>query len=306
MSGPLSATAQDDRYRIEVLVLTHLHHDVDPQEFKWLQDYSESLDFLTPPAEEEEDPCADLEEEEEAVLTTFPADEAGTGIPEAETESEAGPDGEVSEEDPATVILHIEEMSDVMQEAWRRLRLSAPFRPEQYLSWEQGRDEPFPSLRVHDLEVVLTDDPYADLRDPPEEDETLISGDTAGDGPDVITDQEECGADAEEDAQPELPDPVNFYRLDGTVKLTRTRFLHIDLDLQLREALFEDAAMLDPVPVAAADESEEPALPQPSSFLIHGLKQSRQIRTRRMEYFDSPVLGVLVYVTGIELPEEEN
>jgi hypothetical protein len=25
-----------------------------------------------------------------------------------------------------------------------------------------------------------------------------------------------------------------------------------------------------------------------------------------MEYFDSPVLGVLVYVTGIELPEEEN
>jgi hypothetical protein len=48
-----------------------------------------------------------------------------------------------------------------MQEAWRRLRLSAPFRPQQYLSWEQGNQEPFPALRIHDLEVVLVKDPKA-------------------------------------------------------------------------------------------------------------------------------------------------
>ena len=44
-------------------------------------------------------------------------------------------------------------------------------------------------------------------------------------------------------------------------------------------------------------------MPQPSSFLIHSLKQSRQVKSARMEYFDGPVLGVLAYITSIEIEE---
>jgi hypothetical protein len=39
---------------------------------------------------------------------------------------------------------------------------------------------------------------------------------------------------------------------------------------------------------------------QPSSFQVHELKQSRQVRTGRMEYFDGPVLGVLAWITAVE------
>ena len=38
-------------------------------------------------------------------------------------------------------------------------------------------------------------------------------------------------------------------------------------------------------------------------FLVHGLEQSRQVRSARMEYFDGPVIGVLAWVTTIPLEE---
>ena len=53
--------AQDTRYRVELLVLTHLNHDQQPRELKHLQDYSPATDFLTPPEPEEE---AEEQEEE--------------------------------------------------------------------------------------------------------------------------------------------------------------------------------------------------------------------------------------------------
>ncbi len=76
----------------------------------------------------------------------------------AELLQETGPEllpDEDQPEDPWADVIAVEDMSDVMRETWRRLRLSAPFRPEQYLSWEQSANEPFPSLRIHDPDVLL-------------------------------------------------------------------------------------------------------------------------------------------------------
>jgi hypothetical protein len=43
----------------------------------------------------------------------------------------------------------------------------------------------------------------------------------------------------------------------------------------------------------------EDALGQsPGPALVHILKQSRQVRTGQMQYFDTPYLGVLVRVTA--------
>ena len=269
--GASPVLAQDARYRVELLVLTHLHHDEQPRERKHLEDYSPATDFLTPSEPEEE---GEEEEEKSAeAADLLEVDEAGN----------------LHEEQDLNALIHIEEMSDVMREAWRRLRLSGPFRPEQYLSWEQGSAEPFPALRVHDLEVIMVDDPFAEQRaELLEQEKTTVFADNAGldalDGTD----------------HPGLPEPTVFYRLDGTVTLKRTRFLHLDLDLQLREALWDEESL--PRIEALAPENEQP---RPSAFLVQALQQSRQVKTGRMEYFDGPVLGVLAFVTSIQVESGE-
>jgi hypothetical protein len=268
--------AQDSRYRIELLVLRHLEHSQEPQELKQLADYSPATDFLTPPPEEEEN-------EEEAEPETIEEAEELPAVEEI-IDVEVEPD--------PNALIHIEEMSDVMREAWRRLRLSGPFRPEQYLSWEQGSEAPFPSLRVHDLEVIMVDDPYADLRR--ELMEQALEEVEGEQQPAVFADA--AGLDAlNETEEPGLPDPTLFYRLDGAVTLIRTRFLHLELDLQLREAIWDEE-------IPAVPESDAPEFEQrvPSAFLVQGLQQSRQVKTGRMEYFDGPVLGVLAFIISVQ------
>jgi hypothetical protein len=188
-------------------------------------------------------------------------------------------------------------MGPEMQEAWRRLRLSAPFRPLQYLAWEQGSREPFPVLRIHDLETVLVEDPWAaqrlELENP---EESLVFGDTvaATEGADSLPPE----------AADTLPDPIVYYRLDGTVSLVRRRFLHLSMAIEWREPVFDDSLAplfvdAPALPPAAVDAEAPPIAPLPSAFLVHRLEQSRTVRTGRMEYFDGPVLGVLAWVTEI-------
>ena len=85
--------------------------------------------------------------------------------------------------------------------------------------------------------------------------------------------------------------------------LKRTRFLHLEFDLELREAVYDELAMTQAL-IAQEEAAEgEIELPQPSSFLIHSLQQSRQVKTQRMEYFDGPVLSVLAHITAIDAEE---
>ena len=289
------AWAGDERYRVEVLVLTHLHHGEPPVETSRARDYSGSLDFLAPESDEE-----DAADEVEAGGSERAPGSAQEGEP-------AAADGEPPEPDPNAVV-HLTEMSPVMADAWRRLRLSAPFRPEQYLAWEQGSSEPFPLLRVHDPELLWTYDAYAALR-------ALLAETEIPPQPPVP----EAGAEAaalEPEAGDGLPEPRRYYRLDGTVQLRRSRFLHLDLDLELREAIFDETpapaqlGLMAASPRTVAAEtgphrapSEAPA---PSSYRVYRLEQSRQVKTGQLQYFDTPVLGVLAYITTLETeaPEE--
>lgn len=287
--GPATDTvfAQDNRYRVEILVLLHIESDQEPREVRRLEDFSFALDFLQPPSDEEE----------EATEEGLPI-EASPGLPEDDLPiepTEEGLDVASSEQDLLNAVVPVEELGPEMQDAWRRLRLSRQFRPLQYLAWEQGPNPPFPVLRVHDPDAVLIEDPWADQRAAEELTEAV-------DAPTVFSDipmPEEDPAAVEE----ELPDPVVYYRLDGTASLSRQRFLHLALAVEWREPLFEPM----PSPVTAptvtspgiTETSEEPA---PYAFLVHRLEQSRPIRTGRMEYFDGPVLGVLAWISDIGEP----
>jgi hypothetical protein len=300
------AKAQDDRYRVELIVLLHLNHAEKAEEQHWLKDYSDALDFLAP----EPEPEPESEESGDEAVTA--AGETAEVAQPAENINETGeppPDEPLfdtpGEEFDPNAVVHIEEMSDAMQDAWRRLRLSGPFRPLQYLAWEQGRDEPFPVLRIHNDDTVLIDDPFADLRDLETlESEEPLPGETAvAESVTEVSTTEEAGE--EEEA---LPDPTLYYALDGTASLLRKRFLHLYLDIRLREAVFDDLAEPQPTIGATTTSSlpeDKPEQPQPTSFLVYALEQNRQVRTGRMEYFDGPVIGVLAYISGVSLPEDE-
>ena len=97
--------------------------------------------------------------------------------------------------------------------------------------------------------------------------------------------------------------------LDGKASLVRSRFLHLDLDLQIREPVFETDPFNDesePALLPAANPDglvTGTAPPRPTGFEFHHLNQRRQVRSGRMEYFDSPVIGVLAWITPIELED---
>lgn len=293
--------AQDERYRVEILVLTHLRHDDEPREVPAFDNFMDSLDFLTPVDEDE------ATEKQDDLPPQPDIAQSGTGDGEDESALAEGPETAEEEEDLSNAVIHIEEMSANMQDAWRRLRLSGPFRPEQYLSWEQGSREPFPLLRVHDLEAVLIEDPDADIRAALKEvEQELLLLDEQGTGGLPWRRAGPAGIDMDD----LLPLPVTYYRLDGTVKLRRTRFLHLDLDIQLREVFYEETApepslpAVDDTPLLPeAEPAEEPIEEPAERFRIYRLHQSRQVKTERMEYFDSPVIGVLAYLTRIEAEE---
>jgi hypothetical protein len=67
----------------------------------------------------------------------------------------------------------------------------------------------------------------------------------------------------------------------------------------------EEAAPPPPAPAATIpDGMATPLLPpRPTGFEFHQLDQRRQVRSGRMEYFDSPVIGVLAWITPIELED---
>ncbi len=290
--------AGEKRYRVEIIVLTHLRHEAVPADAESLRDFSGSLDFL----------AAKIDEDEEEDGEGKNREDRQDDVVGAELFQETGPEllpDEDQPEDPWADVIAVEDMSDVMRETWRRLRLSAPFRPEQYLSWEQSANEPFPSLRIHDPEVLLIENSCTVLQ------ETLAAEASEDlDSPFVFTDQGNIlPGHAMENAaeEAELPDPILFYRIDGTVMLRRSRFLHLDIDIELRQATFyEPPPPLTPLlgGESELDETGEPELPLAPSFLIHHLEQSRQVKSRRMEYFDSPVLGVLAWITPFEAEDE--
>ncbi|MEE4216562.1 MAG: hypothetical protein V2I48_03055, partial [Xanthomonadales bacterium] len=146
------AQGAGDRYRVEVLVLKHLEYSEQPEEVMRIEDYSSALDFLTPATEADSMPgeaCdptrgeIDSMDEMGAVAAPLPgAEVAGEQLPEEDGLAA----GEIEEEADPNAVVHVEEMGPEMQEAWRRLRLSGPFRPLQYLAWEQGSEQPFPVL----------------------------------------------------------------------------------------------------------------------------------------------------------------
>lgn len=178
---------------------------------------------------------------------------------------------------------------------WNRLQRLDAYQPLTLMAFEQTRIDYHPPVRLHNDEVIAEElhlpgqIVYVDLRS-----DDLFA-----------------------------PYVLPLYRLDGSIQLRRSRFLHLHLDLEFRvdDPRWSDAALAGTQAIAGLEMlGSSPAEPQapnadsgsifeavraveqetPQPFRIHRLVQSRQVRTDTMHYFDTPFLGVLARVTAIE------
>lgn len=374
---PVSAnSAEEQRYRIELLLVRHLDGLSEWEPVEDLNDFSDSLD-LTPPVKEEPLPGDEQQKERSEPPSEEPETKDGTLKPDENLlasndldnaeNSDGLEDDLLLEEEPEPVTVLIESLSDPMQQAWRRLRLSATFRPELSLAWEQAEFEPFPLIRFHDSEVLIEDDPYTELRVELEKiqfqkahtftdtntSQNLINGiiDNARDAGENLDDApgDEEWPDCEEpltsiaalealtghtdslgetdidekptsefdpnddlnpneanlyevDCRPVIPDSTLYYRVDGTARLRKSRFLHLDLNIEMRETLTTD----DLLSLPGATDVGVTQMTNSTLFRVYKIEQSRQVQTQDIEYFDGPVIGVLALITRIEVvPEPE-
>ena len=82
--------------------------------------------------------------------------------------------------------------------------------------------------------------------------------------------------------------------LEGTIDLSRNRYLHLDVDLLYRPPAAPQSAGL--FSIFQADQ------PRITAFRLH---QSRRVRSKQLHYFDHPRFGLLTVVTPVELTTPE-
>jgi len=156
-----------------------------------------------------------------------------------------------------------------MDAVWRRLRSSKNYRPLLYSAWEQNRVDYYPPMRIHDQVLIDTQ-----LRPPTH----IMVADLLAEDPLAAY-------------------RSSFYQLDGSVQLRRSRFLHLFLDLEYREQkppISAEQAFF----AVSADQAEDE---NDTAYRVFALKQNRQIRTRQVQYFDTPYFGVLVLVSPVNV-----
>jgi len=154
-----------------------------------------------------------------------------------------------------------------MDGIWRRLRSSKGYRPMLFAAWEQNRTDYYPPMRIHD--EILVDE---QLRPPT----SIMIADLAAEDP--------LGAYLS-----------SFYRLDGTVQLRRSRFLHLYMDLEYRQEIEQPGNDAQ----ASFFSIKDPAQSESANYKIFSLQQNRQIRSSEFQYFDTPYFGALVLITAV-------
>ena len=193
-----AAWAESGVYRVEVIVFRNLAVAAENAEavaIEALRSFS-SFPALEKPVLPLPQPLVGMDEPAETI--DEPTEAVGASE-EADVEAAEPPRFDLPDD-----LRVVSDKSTAIDDAWRRLRGSADYRPLLYAAWEQNRVDYYPPMRIHDQQLIDTQ-----LRPPTR----YIVADLAA------------------------PDPLAayrsaFYQLDGSVQLRRSRFLHLYLDLE--------------------------------------------------------------------------
>ena len=190
-----------------------------------------------------------------------------------------------------------------LMDAWNRLNKSSAYRPLLHISWIQPG---FPSEDARAVHVRNTNAALGTIAAP-------------GPGP-VSADGETLAVFLEPGYAPTFSARIRVARdpgqaaLDGTVRVHRARYLHVQADLLYYRPMDSDAGA--PVP-AGGGSAQAPLADSPDTALIEQLlaeedvatrlfrlTESRRMRSAELHYLDHPLFGMLVEAWPVELPEE--
>jgi hypothetical protein len=98
----------------------------------------------------------------------------------------------------------------------------------------------------------------------------------------------------------QLQTPATPTELEGILRVTLARYLHLEAELRLRDKLPETTS---DNPFEVLD-NETPVADMEKQGIIHLKQHRRRIRSKELHYIDHPVLGILLLITPYELPED--
>lgn len=185
-----------------------------------------------------------------------------------------------------------------LADAWTSLERSSAYRPLLHLGWIQPG---FPAEQARLVHVRNDNAALGAVTG-------RVNGDDAGGVP----------LEAGSGGAPSLASRIEIARdrsrvaLDGTVRVHRARYLHVQADLLYYRPVDGDS----PAPPTAADSAALPAPDSPDTAFIEQLlaeddatprlfrlTESRRMRSRELHYLDHPLFGVLLEAWPVELPE---
>ncbi len=203
-----------------------------------------------------------------------------------------------------------------LMEAHRRLAQSSPYEPILHLAWRQPVQRARKATKVYirtPAELTVPKKPKA--YGARESENTRRWDGTPADSP-----QEKTLARTEAEAR--LP------RLEGAIKVSVARYLHMDVDVvyrwvrRLAPPQSDDAEtqqgfrIIDddqPEPSTIRGQREPPSPSNPKSFVEGGtenevqsirLQQQRRMSSGELHYFDHPLLGILALITPYKSPSK--
>lgn len=194
-----------------------------------------------------------------------------------------------------------------LTDPWKSLEKSSAYRPLLHVGWIQPGFPAEEARLVHVRNdnaalgtISMNADSGAEATDGSAAEETVPTFDGgAGDAP-TLSSRIDLARDPSQVA------------LDGTLRVHRARYLHVEADLLYYRPLDGDgntpAATDDPSTISAPDSpdtafieqllAEEDVAPR-----LFRLTESRRMRSRELHYLDHPLFGVLVEAWPVELPE---
>lgn len=91
--------------------------------------------------------------------------------------------------------------------------------------------------------------------------------------------------------------------LEGILRVTLSRYLHLEAELTLKNKVPDIVKSDNPFSVL---DNEEVRSEIQKQGVIHLKQKRRRIRSSELHYIDHPVLGILIYITRYEKPEDKN
>ncbi len=177
-----------------------------------------------------------------------------------------------------------------------QLARSSKHRPLLHLLWRQpGLDKArAPTLRIHNSKRLLVDPVQSTPADP-----TVVNS--------LAANPPEPNPSNQVHVSPANP-PTRVFdaeELDGTVQITRGRYLHVHTDLIFRRRLPNQYGIQLPTPASNDTEATGEA-PTGDRLYRFELKQTRRMRRDEIHYLDHPLFGMIITIRRAPVPEVDD